>query len=247
MHLLLLVLDYGLPSSSQFFLPHGDVLIQSRSCVGMGSTEGFRQSWNTYSSIAFFSAAVFCFLLGKSDQRNPISEINYWRNNPQIQNYLAAAITVLFLGSTIYHITLSLFHYGCDLTGVFLLSLFPTFYQLVRGFSPNFLPFSMALLVLCACTLAFGIGNGDSDYFLFSFLLINIGWSTWNILRIVKACDFRYLLLFYLFAFIAYFCIYIDIHFCSHLGDVGGHAFWHIFAAISFIFFMLYFRSEREY
>lgn len=238
--------DGFLPDSPIYFFPEGDLLIETTSCIGKGDNRFFRQPWNAYSSIAFFISAMVVFYVYLDDRKNRGSKINYWRESPAISLFLCLFLFTLFLGSTVYHITLSGTHYAWDLTGVFLMSLFPVVYQIIRRLPSSFLIPSMILTFIASVFLAFQVGNGDSDYYLFAFLTINSVLTILNYYTLVKAADLRYLLLFVVCGTLAFSSIYVDIHFCEHLGDVGGHAFWHVFAAASFVFLHLYLRSEIE-
>lgn len=242
----LYMFDSLLPDSPIYFFPEGDLMIETKSCIGKGDEQFFRQPWNTYSSIAFFVSAMMVFYVYIDDRKNKGSNINYWRESPAISLFLCLFLLILFLGSTVYHITLSLTHYAWDLTGVFLMSLFPLIYQIIRRLPKSILLPSMFATFGLSIFLAFHVGSGDSDYYLFAFLIINSILTMINYFTLVRAADLRYLLLFAVCGTLAFSSIYVDIHFCEHLGDVGGHAFWHVFAAASFVFLHLYLRSEIE-
>jgi hypothetical protein len=134
MGLLMLLLDKAWPGGGEFWrdwITEHSTLIYF--CEPANVKDLFRQKVDTYTNLAFFFFAILTFAFAKQDQA--IYSGGFGRVHHQWANWYATAMLMTFLGSSIFHASLTRSGEALDLAGTYAAAILPGFFNLHRLFS----------------------------------------------------------------------------------------------------------------
>lgn len=218
-----------------------------------------REPINTWTNLPFLFFAVVFALTAYRDLRY-YTRVNMLSYLPIYTFLFAAGCLYMFIGSSLFHSSLTALGEQMDLSAVFFLTLLPFVYNLHKAYNMKrfgnpvrtkkitIVLFVTLLLVLFFLLTAFK-WQLETLYIVPILILLTAMGIVDMILRHPGQSDIRYLIGSGVFmtSGIAFFVFDRIKLWCDSSSLIQFHALWHLFCAVSFYLLYMYLRSERVY
>lgn len=217
-----------------------------------------RQPANTWSNLVYLLVGLLVISAAIHDYKNKERKEadNFLVRFPLFSVIYAGACVYLFIGSFLFHASLTRFHQLLDqsamliLTNVFLgyvlYNLFPTY--MIKGATKSTHVFAMLLIVILNYFVYLSIERININIVFPIVLLAVIGIGIYKYKK-VKTISYyiKYFLISLLFMLIATSIWILDRShiLCNPTSYMQGHAVWHILNGFSILMAYLYFRSAK--
>lgn len=233
--------------------------VDSYFCENANMAGLVREPINTWTNIPFlFMAIVFAFT-GIRDMRN-YSTVNMMSYLPIYSFLFAAASLYMFVGSSLFHSSLTSLGEQMDLSAVFLIVLLPFIYNLHKAYNiqrygnpvrttKGTIAFFVALLLVLFMLLTTFKWHIETLYIVPVLILLTAAGIFHMIWKHPGKSDIRYLITSGIFMSlgVAFFTFDRVKLWCDGDSLLQFHALWHLFCAVSTYYLYVYLRSETVY
>jgi hypothetical protein len=225
-------------------------------CEANHMNEAIRQPSNTWSNLAYLLVALFAFTVGVHDYKNKEhgNSTNFLVRYPFFSIMYGLSCLYLFIGSFMYHASLTAFYQKLDQTGLYsviamilVLNVYKIFpYINHRGEWRDSQGLAKALIVILNILFFNWLWKFSINVFVPLLIVIIFITSLYYIVRISKThyfSNYLYAAFFLLFAAGSIWVLDRQGVVCNPDSIFQGHALWHILTAVSIFFIYLYYRS----
>ena len=227
-------------------------------CESNRMADLIRQPANTWSNLIYLLVGLFIFSVGIHDYKNKERKErpNFLVKYPLFTIMYAFACFYLFVGSFLFHASLTRYHQILDqsamlvltnvLLGFILYNIFPTYF--VKGIEKSTHAFMMLLIVVLNYFVFLSVNIININVVFPIILLVIIGIGVYKYKK-VKSISYyiKYMLISLLFMLIATSIWILDRShiLCNPTSYMQGHAVWHVLNGVSILLAYLYFRTAK--
>jgi hypothetical protein len=225
-------------------------------CEANHMDEAIRQPSNTWSNLGYLAVGLFALTLAVHDYKNKKRDEseNFLVRYPLFSVMYALSCFYLFIGSFMYHASLTAFFQKLDQTGLYsviamilvlnLYKIFPYFNH--RGSTRNSHKWAKVLVIVLNIAFFNWLWRININALVPGLLLMIIITGMYYTLAINRTAYFtKYMYAAFLIMFAAGSVWILDRQrvVCQPDSFLQGHALWHILTAVSIFFIYLYYRS----
>ena len=225
-------------------------------CEANHMDEAIRQPSNTWSNLGYLAVGLFALTLAVHDYKNKNrhESDNFLVRYPLFSVMFALSCLYLFVGSFMYHASLTAYFQKLDQTGLYsviamilvlnLYKIFPHFYH--RGSKRDSHKWAKVVVILLNIAFFNWLWRVNINALVPGLLLMVIITGIYYNMAISRTTYFtKYMYAAFLIMFAAGSVWILDRQrvVCQPTSLLQGHAIWHVLTAVSIFFIYLYYRS----